>query len=58
MIVAKFGVSRHVSTEVPKIKFCANLSRRCRADICKTDRTKRIGAFLDYANGPKSEKGR
>jgi hypothetical protein len=56
--VAKYEISRHVSIEVPKIKFRGNPPSGSRADTCGTDTTKLIDAFRDYAKASKSEKKR
>jgi hypothetical protein len=58
MILTEFGFSRHILIELPNIKFHVNPSSGFRAETCgrsdrRTDMTKLMGAFRDYANASK-----
>jgi len=57
----QISVSRHISLNVPIIKFHKNLSSGSPADTRghtdgRTDMTKLLGAFRDYENVPKKHR--
>jgi hypothetical protein len=54
-ILTKFGFAGQIFTQVPNIEFHGNASSGSYADTCgRTDMTKVIDVFGDYANAPKN----